>query len=73
MEQDNTISAILITGLLFLAFSAIWMELEILCYGAVRQDIVDDIISIIVMYSFYCNVRNVLNRNNKGCHHEEKK
>lgn len=57
MKKQDKIVAVIVTGILFLAFSAIWMWLELAFYGEVQTRIVDDIISIIIMISFYNNVR----------------
>ena len=58
-KQDMSV-ALLVTSVLFLAFSAIWMGLEMLFYGEVQHRIVDDIISVFIIISFYRNVVHVL-------------
>lgn len=73
MKQDQTASVLIITGILFLAFSALWMWLELLCYGEVQPRIVDDIIGFIMLYSFYLNVRGALNQSKKGRQHYDEK
>lgn len=58
-KQDRPV-AVLVTCLLFLAFSAVWMWLELIFYGEVQNRGVDNIISIIIIISFYRNVCNTL-------------
>lgn len=58
-KQDKPV-ALLVTSVLFLAFLAIWMGLEMLFYGEVQHRIVDDIISVFIIISFYRNVVHVL-------------
>ena len=58
-KQDKSV-ALLITSALFLAFSVIWMGLEMLFYGEVQHRIVDDIMSIFIIISFYYNVVHTL-------------
>ena len=58
-KQDKSV-ALLITSVLFLAFSTIWMGLEMLFYGEVQHRIVDDIMSIFIIISFYYNVVHTL-------------
>ena len=58
-KQDMSV-ALLVTSVLFLAFSAIWMGLEMLFYGEVQHRIVDDIISVFIIISFYRNVVHTL-------------
>ena len=58
-KQDKPV-ALLVTSVLFLAFSAIWMGLEMLFYGEVQHRIVDDIISVFIIISFYRNVVHIL-------------
>ena len=53
MRKQDMPVALLVTSVLFLAFSAIWMGLEMLFYGEVQHRIVDDIISIFIIISFY--------------------
>ena len=58
-KQDKPV-ALLVTSVLFLAFSAIWMGLEMIFYGEVQHRIVDDIISIFIIISFFSNVVHTL-------------
>ena len=58
-KQDKPV-ALLVTSVLFLAFLAIWMGLEMLFYGEVQHRIVDDIISVFIIISFYRNVVHTL-------------
>ena len=58
-KQDMSV-ALLVTSVLFLAFSAIWMGLEMLFYGEVQHRIIDDIISVFIIISFYRNVVHTL-------------
>lgn len=58
-KQDKPV-ALLVTSVLFLAFSAIWMGLEMIFYGEVQHRIVDDIISVFIIISFYRNVVHTL-------------
>ena len=60
MRKQDMPVALLVTSVLFLAFSAIWMGLEMLFYGEVQHRIVDDIISIFIIISFYRNVVHTL-------------
>ena len=60
MRKQDMPVALLVTSVLFLAFSAIWMGLEMLFYGEVQHRIVDDIISVFIIISFYRNVVHTL-------------
>ena len=60
MRKQDMPVALLVTSVLFLAFSAIWMGLEMLFYSEVQHRIVDDIISVFIIISFYRNVVHTL-------------
>ena len=58
-KKENAIS-ILITLILFMALGGFWMALEIFIYGSVTSRVVDEIISIPIIISFYFNSRDIV-------------
>lgn len=50
----------LVTLGLMLLLMALWQGLELIFYGEIQHRIVDDIISLPIMYSFYLNVKHWL-------------
>ena len=51
-------------ALLFLVFAEFWIVLEQLIYGQETPRIVDEIISIPILFYFYYNVKNFLEKHN---------
>ena len=57
MNTDKIIKSVCYTLCLFIVFCITWSFLEILLYGCVQNRLVDNIISVPIIVSFYLNVK----------------
>jgi hypothetical protein len=55
MRNDKKYLAITYACVWLFMLNLVWMGLELLPYGEVQHRIVDDIIAIPILYSFYLN------------------
>lgn len=61
-KLDSFIVTLFSTMAMFIFFASFWVVLEEVIYGEAQNHIVDNIVCIPVIYSFYCNVKHTLNK-----------
>lgn len=59
---DNFMMTLFFTMATFVVFASFWVVLEEVIYGEAQNRIVDNIVCIPIIYSFYCNVKHILNK-----------
>lgn len=60
LKVDRVLWTMAITIIMFLALGEVWMWLEMIIFGEVRNNPVDNIISIPILISFWFNARNIV-------------